>query len=516
MDTFPRGSVPEDELNARSPEYHSKEKLRGRNMRKYTILLSLALVALLAVGAAAQSINTTVTGKVGVYGQYDQEDHFTARGLLYARLAISNVRGVNVEVDFGNVAEHGRSNEADRRSWSSFGNDLFAPTEPLNLNIEAARVIVEGAYWPGGPEVKTTIGRQRINWNSVVASDSNNSRLRGNAFLVEGLDLGGIALDFAHMYQLDQPDRVNLLRARANLDVVDLTGIVVGREDTVDPAERAMDLAVLAKVEPADGISVDGIVARDGQSEELHYRLNATLETIENFTLKGSFWSTGEDFNPRYRHHNWADSELTKTNNSGVRQDEATAFSVTAETTQGGIDLSATFASAGKHSDANYRRSFLEVGAETKVQDFDVSATYELTQETGSNDNSKITLGLGTDLASVRVDYEGVIETDKDMVNSIAAKTTIDTVIAEGINLSGKVTLDPNDADFETRIEADAEWRAPNGIGLGLHYANYNRAFRLNKGNTDTLRHNGVSVIKVGDDSEADGFYVTASYVVEF
>lgn len=484
-------------------------------MKKYTLLMSLALVALLAVGASA-NISTTVTGTVGVYGQYDQSNDFTARGLLHARLAISNVRGMDIEVDFGHIVDHGRDNPADRRSWSEFDTDPFNPAaRPLQLNIEAARVIVDGAYWPGGPEVRTVIGRQRINWNNLVASDSDDSRLRGTAFLVEGLDLGGISLDFAHMYQHDNPDRVNMMRARADLDVVNLTGIVVGRDDTVDADARAMDLALVANVDPADGIAVDGVVARDGQSEDLHYRLNATLSTIENFTLKGSFWSTDANFNPRYRHHNWADGELTKTNNSGVRQDEAAAFSVTAETTQGGIDLAGTFASAGRHSDADFRRSLMELSAATSVQDFDLSASYALTRESGADDHTKIELGAGTELASWRLEYEGVIETDEEMKNALSARTTLDTAIAEGINLSGKVTLQ-KDANVETKFEADAEWRAPNGIGLGLHYANYDRARELNKGNTDTLRHNGVAVAPIGAEGEADGFYVTASYVVKF
>lgn len=507
-------------------------------MKRLSILVSVALVALLSTGAFAANLNTDFGGMIGYELRYDQHDGLVSRGLFDTRITVTGESGA-VKVDFGvgtNYTPGGQTNFAHRNGWLNFTEHrLFqGDSAALSLKVQRANVTLKGPLFKNGQDVETAVGRFNFNWNPVVASNeaiagadaglSGGPLSHATGVQLLGVEAGPLTVDLAHFYlnwgsvNGENTDRPTFVRVKGNLDVVEVTGIVVNHEHSASPGvaeDRVTDFVVTAGLAPADGVKLNATYGSNGENDTSHYKIEGELATIPNLTLTGSFWSTDDGFAPRYGHRNQADR--WGTNNRSVREDEAGGYKIGASTTQGGVDLSVSYAAVGKHTDANFSATRTEASAKTTVSDFDLSASYKLDTETGANDTSEITLGAGTDFDAVRVDYEGVLKTGENMKNAIKASTTLDTILADGVNLSGKVTLQQDASDgVDTKFEFDAEWKAPNGIGLGLHYANYSRAQALNKGDTDTLRHNGVPVTEIGPNDTPDGFYVTASYTTTF
>src|SRR5690606_5982839 len=114
---------------------------------------------------------------------------------------------------------------------------------------------------------------------------------------------------------------------------------------------------------------------------------------------------------------------------------------ISASTVQGGITFDASYGRVGKHSDADWQTTRTMLGAKTKVSNFDLNGSVQIDTETGKDNVQTVKFGASTNLSGVTVAYEGESKTNQNMKNAISAKTTVDTIFADGVNISGKVTL---------------------------------------------------------------------------
>jgi hypothetical protein len=482
-------------------------------MKKFTILLSLALVAMLSSVGFAQ-LNTDITGSFETEIVYN--DGLSASGVVKAELKATTGND-RVVIALGTVA----SVTGD----DSFLADPFNPAASnLVLNITNAKVILNGAWFEGGPEVTTTIGRHNVSYSPWVASHQSrtfnqpgvmssgnpgHSTLGRNGIEVSGLDLGPLSLSVYHgwsapnesasygpdptyvsagpfdpapeiflgwNYRYGQ-DNPTAFRVQGDLAVLGLDVVVVRRQELVDiptgaensphaDRDHVMDFSITGTVAPSDGVDVKAVVAQDGQNSTSAYRVDVELTTIPDITLDAAIFSAAEDFMPRY-------AQWTRNNNINNQRYTAfwidqqgrahSGFSIGGKTTQSDVELYGSYESVNRSDNAN--RTVTKGGASTSVQNFDVSVDVTLTNAFVTNaSTTKTEVGVGTDLAAVRVDYKGTIETGADVKNEITASTTQNLVFASAVKIQGKVVLQGTD----TKTAADAGWTAPNGIDLNV------------------------------------------------
>jgi len=91
----------------------------------------------------------------------------------------------------------------------------------------------------------------------------------------------------------------------------------------------------------------------------------------------------------------------------------------------------------------------------------------------------------------------------------IASRTVTVSQLGGDVTLRGNIRNRSGNTDFG----ADATWKAPNGLTLGLHYANYDRVSDWNGNLGDGNLAEGVDL---GQPGQADGFAITAGYQLNF
>lgn len=430
--------------------------------------MGLVLVMGLAVPAAA-GVSTDITGKV--YGKVEYtEDGLSGKGKVETKIALSagSEGAIKAVLDIG-------AWEANKEV--DFGKGLSA-SEDLKLAVNSAYVETTGAWFKGAADTTTKIGRFEMNYNDWVAAISGSSEKKDNTdkdrgtqdgIEVAGIDLGGLSLAVANAWV--KPEyQASVVSAAFSLDVVDVAAAVLsGRRTDVD--ESHLDFAVEATVTPVDGVSVTAEFAHDGKPEEDNnaYKVSGTLSTIDNLTLSASVWNTGAKFNPEFAR--WADGD-----DDGEEFDHATKFTtdnsgyeVKVNTTQSGIDLGLTYKNEAKaNGDDDVQTT--EVSAGTSLADTNLKGTVTIKS---NEDNPKFVLEASRAFGGINGSYKLTREHDEKMTHEIAADTTVDTPVADGVKLEVKAKLLPEGSDPATELDADASWTAPNGIKLGLHYANY-------------------------------------------
>ena len=205
-----------------------------------------------------------------------------------------------------------------------------------------------------------------------------------------------------------------------------------------------------------------------GEEKGTGYKLSAELTTIPDVTIGLSYWASDEEFNPIYAK---LDDKKPVAFPGWDKPNERKGFEVKADTTQAGFDLGATVKRISAADDTN------------EATEYEIRVSRDFNGFKGS--------------------YKFEDGTDKKYLHTVTVETTVDTPIAQAVNLKGTVRYHEVD---ELQYAADATWQAPNGFNVGLHYASYDR--EDDWGGRD-----------IGGDAkkgEADGFVVKVGYTFEW
>lgn len=416
-----------------------------QKMRKTAILLSAAMVLSLAAPAFAA---LELGGRFGTELELKKDN---------GEWVVDGRSGIELET--GLVAEGGSRVKAvvELEPWQleyGFNDDdeitgvigAHPASGPLALRVEKAWVETTGAYWHGGPEVTTRIGDVEIEWNEYVGHLEEKAGVT-----VEGVKLGpAVARAF---YAWDGAARPMGVQADADLGGLKLSGIAVRRGDE-------NNLAFSAGVDVMPGLELGGELALDGENRQL-YRVQATADgLIPGIRVSAAYRAADDDFAPVYT----VDPEdedgdpVGRNDRENVNYDLLDGFSISAETTQSGVHLAASY-------DEPHRELTLAAG--TTLHGFEVSGETVLVDSEVEETNVSVKRGFALAGLDVTGKYRAKIVPGQDVEHKFSAETTTDLIPQlQGLGLSGEVKLAGDNLSWN----AKAKYTAPNGLKLGAAY----------------------------------------------
>lgn len=442
-------------------------------MKKSTILLSLALLLALSAGAFA-ALSTNITGWVETDIVYKKDDpietpdnpfYLQARMRGRVQLTMGSTNNANPKVTIS------MATAANETAWINL-KDALTRNASMPFNITGIQMVATGAWWKGGPELTTSIGSFNRNWSHYGAY-----RLGRNIIEVDGLSVGPVKVTGLYAYTEDE-SRYNktagntfALRGSGTIDPVQFNAYFVNYGPQTDADARYNQFAVDAKVTPVSGVDLSGVFGYEEKNKGITYKAEAKVTTIPNLTLTGLVRATDDKYNPAHtethKDHRvwWSDEMLLR---------------VGAETTQAGVKLNGSVERktdyAGKHPTNKFT-----VGASTTISGvgdagLNLGGSVELTRRPDNTSSTKTVIDASTAISNVNVTYKGTIETDKEMINDVTVKTTVNLFFADNVTLEGRVIFDENQSKdhHKLRYGARANWRLPNGLDIWVGYANWN------------------------------------------
>lgn len=378
-------------------------------MRKLAALVSAALVLSLAVPAFAA---VDVSGKLATEFKLGQNssDEWEITGVtgveLETKVSAEGGSPVKAVIQLSPWKAESGEFDDDGNPTGEFG-DPHPAGAPVTIGIDKAWLETQGAFWHGGPTVRTRIGDVEIKWDRYVGHLGDQ---RG--VTLEGIGIGPVTADA--FYTWEGAERPMGLAARGVVEGVALSGMVVKRGDE-------NNLTVGAGLEVIPGLDVSAQLALDGERRQA-YRLEASADDLlEGITVKVGYRAADTAFAPMYG--NQGDDE--------DQYDLLTGFNVAAETVQSGFHIK------GEYDDPTGKAN-ISVSRDVELAGLVVSGEY----------NAKL---------------QREVETE----HTLKARTTIDAIPQlRGLVLSGQVKLQGDNTSYE----AGAEYEAPNGIKLGAKY----------------------------------------------
>jgi len=507
-------------------------------MKKLVVLLSLVLALALAAPAfAAITPQWNLEGEANFGIMYAQNPDAPDLGYrltgnvhkLFSKLTLSAVdRGDNPKArfSFAVIAETNEENKLQDGKVGdpkdpNFGNGAFEQVnKAMNLRISNVVFTFDGAYWKNGPEVTTQIGNLTTYWSDYVAGEKDTSQAdaahgfsaKGDGITVSGLTVGPFSSRIGYLFH-NTNRRLLVTNWDGQLEVVDVDFTTASHYRGNDLVH---DLHLGLGLEPAEGLSVKANYSADGYHEGYVYDVNATLDTIPGVTLTAGARGIDQNaaWSPIYAKRDKDPAECKDNIGDLCAHDSMNGFNVGLSTTQAGIDLGLTYKTSDHPVDDSKDEIVTKFTAATNVSDFALSGAVTLTDKVDDNkDKTKFEASVGKKINNVNAKYSFSTEKEKGaadptVIHTVTADTTIDTPFADAVKLSGQVKIDSSKLNGDAQIHTSAEWTAPNGLKLGLHYANYNRKDHgpiPNEGEPDTPRP-----------LKAEGFYVTAEYGIKF
>ena len=460
------------------------------NMRKLTAIVSLLLIMALAMPAyAAINIKGKVATRTALAENAKGEFQFQGQGEVDLNIA-GNVSSGPVRADINYELRTGGWGA----QFGASGGSGFSGTDG-DPNLLEAYLTFTGPFLPGGKNLTTKIGRFQ---NNVTA---NGMGLVGYFDRKDWVQISGIGVGPAtlalHYGHQSTTKTIAAISGTANVDVLTISGIVVKTDENVDVTKNEnIDYAVRVAAKPTSDLSLQLDYASDGKTEAsgedpaTAWIVSGTLSSIQNLKLTAKAWTTDNKFEPEYSQNNGSHETLLRDRRTPDRQANigdpyiAKGFSVGIETQQAGLPIKASVKTgtifdevgSGEMGLPSAQSAFLGkrmtvVDASTTIADFGVALAYTTIE-------------------------------DFKPVTDITVTRTFKGLIVGDVNTRAAVRL-RNGA--KTEYSADATWKAPNGLNLGVHYANYDRL-------VDESGTTGWSGPNVGKAGEADGFAISAGY----
>lgn len=482
-------------------------------MKRLSLILSLAVLMALAVAAAAVAATISASGNLGyrmAYATFDDSDEkyeLRSQWRYYTNLYFRGSKGpvsanvryylrsysVWTDNDSGKAPTNGTDGWVDTRQRTR-----LAGLDTVAGDMLEAYLDFKGAIIPGLPEGTLRIGRFSTNQNNWIGNFS-----RRDAIMLSGVKVGPANLVLYHGWRTKDNDknRVTAVKATGKVDIVDLTAVYVaqsvyGNED----ASRA-DFMVGASASPIKDLKVSVEVASNGTPKSsnddarLGWKVNGELSSIPNLKLRASTWSTDPAFDATYKHNTNRESLLWDYANSS----RPTAFGD--PWIQQGFSVGVTTTQAGLPFDVDIKTGKL----------FDGTTGASSGVPSALRGENMMVVNVGTTVAQVKTDVAVTMIGENDPVIDVLTTRALDVGFLGGkVNLRGNVRMQ---GDEDTQFGADATWNAPNGLVLGVHYANYDRGTDWNHNRSSANLSEGFNIGKAG---EADGFAITAGYLLSF
>lgn len=443
-------------------------------MKKSTILLSLALLLALSAGAFA-ALSTNITGWVETDIVYKKDDpietpddnpfYLQARMRGRVQLTMGSTNNANPKVTISMATAENET------KWINL-KDALEREGSMPFKITGIQMVATGAWWKGGPELTTSIGSFNRNWSHYGAY-----RLGRNIIEVDGLSVGPVKVTGLYAYTENQT-RYNktagntfALRGSGTIDPVQFNAYFVNYGPQTDADARYNQFAVDAKVTPVSGVDLSGVFGYEEKNKGITYKAEAKVTTIPNLTLTGLVRATDDKYNPAHTethddHRVWWQDEML--------------LRVGAETTQAGVKLNGSVERKTDYAGKDPTNKFT-VGASTTISGvgdagLNLGGSVELTRRPDNTSSMKTVIDASTAISNVNVTYKGTIETDKEMINDVTVKTTVNLFFADNVTLEGRVIFDENQSKdhHKLRYGARANWRLPNGLDIWVGYANWN------------------------------------------
>jgi len=488
-----------------------------KNMKLVLIVVLAMSLAIPMVAYAAADVE--VTGDLtfrSVLGQHDDEN-YELMGNWRTRANL-NLRAGNDTVSA--FAQY----RLRHANFVNFGENSFGTSDAF-MDLLDAYVDVKGPVIPSFTGTTFRIGRFDDEINSWIGDLGRREAIRAQ------FELGPAGIHAYHGW-LNADERLVGISAKAAIDVVELNGAYLAHQDEdpdgdplTDDGRTSADYAIGATIKPSEGVSVTAEYAVNGPRKQTDstvwgddasaWKISGQLATFDNLTLRASTWSTDDDFRPVYR--KYAVKESLKMDrrwtDDGSRGGAdwgdfymAKGFSVGVSTVQGGLPFDVDFRSGTIFEDnlpVRYELGNPALGAPPRenLGDADYADYYGRAMNVVSVGTTVAEIGLG--VTYTKIDgHDPVTDVSATRVFAIDA-------IGGDVTVKGNVRLKDDDTNFG----ADATWKSPNGLTLGLHYANYDRVLDWGHNNSEDNLSEGVNI---GAPGEADGFAVTAGYQLNF
>lgn len=455
-------------------------------MRKLVLSLSLALVLALTLSVSAfAAADLSATGDVSFRtaiaenneGEFEFQGNWRTRANLIFKATRNNI-SASVQYRLRTTGFVPLQNTGAIGAWT---NDVLE-----------GWLDVKGAFLPGTPDVNLRVGRFVGDENRLIGYFD-----RRDGVLLSGLNVGPATLSFYHGWitptydddkNLTSRKTVWSVKGTTKIDVVDLTGIYVAHRDFVNEDAASADYMVQANITPASGVKAGVEFANNGANEASYWKVSGELGTIDNLKLRAATWSTDNNFAPAYVHNTNREKltmDRTWVGRPTLLADPwiAKGFSIGASTTQAGLPIDV---------------------------DFKSGTTFDIANAAPHRDEDINVLSVGTTIAEIKTGLTYTKIADHDpVIDLTGTRTLASSILGGNVTLKGTVRFQDDESKFAT----DATWRAPNGLMIGLHYANYDRKLDWDHNNSNDDLSEGIDIGKPG---EADGFAITVGHILTF
>ena len=378
---------------------------------KKTIIALIAVLALV-VAAPAMAAEINLGGSLETrfnFGPKQADEPWTNWGIeadngLSMKLDVNAGEKIRVGLEFG-TTEVGLDEDGELEE----GHHDPTGDEPAELDITLQKAYLEttGAFWHGGPELVTTIGDIKVDFNDYVANLSD-----GNGVKVEGIEIGPVNARAFYAWDEGQVGAA----ADANYAGIDLGAAIVTNGEDLEAAGSAGTEISGVKV------TAEGAVDKD---QNLAYKLTGETEVMPNVTLTGSYRDS----------ENFASQYPKKDDGDPVAYDNHKGFNVGVATTQYGIAMGASY------------------DQPTEKVAFSAEKEMELA-------------GL-----NIKGEYDATYKKDQAIEHQIAVSAPMTLVPQlQGLELSAGATINKDNIDGDNSWNVGAEYEAPNGINIGAEY----------------------------------------------
>ncbi|MDI6870127.1 MAG: hypothetical protein QME79_01995 [Bacillota bacterium] len=386
----------------------------------------------------------------------------------------------------------------------TFADPMEIPGNPVGESFESGSIFTQGfanmiramylqttgAFWNGGPEATTTIGTIGI-MESPFVGDLGSRR----GIKVEGLKLGPLGVEafyapaggfsrtfyFNEDYQNPQTrvknvDSVTGTQLTARFSRLSLGANIVR---SVVTGEEKPEMAFTAAWSPGANLALDGYVIRD-RNEKHVVRVNGAYGVNPNLTLTASYRQADEEINPLYptRYDANGDGFLTTdewvdsvNNRKFAAFDNRTGPAVGADLRVAGVHVNGSYDWATTSTDPNH---VARMAADTTLAGFKLRGAVKYVG--GDLDRAQWGAERDFDLAGLKVRsaYTGERYSDQVVSHEVRAATTLDLLQpVKGLTLDAryKVFEEPEGmAELVDEFEANARYRAPNGMTFGIRH----------------------------------------------
>ncbi|MBE3583342.1 MAG: hypothetical protein IMX01_04420 [Limnochordaceae bacterium] len=395
-------------------------------MKKFAVVVSasLMLAAAAPVVAAGPSMTGSLEGKIS-WNQGKDPSIAENLGLTLGFQAGDKTKA---------VLGLGPSFDGTHNAWTaSIGS----------IDVTKAYVETQGPWWNGGPEVTTRLGDLDISYSPYVATiASTGGQTAGIG--ISGLQVGPFAVAGFHAWDKKAGPADSRLQ-NEQVSGGQISGTIAGVKlaaTGVQAGENQSAVAVEGSTQVLPNVGVSGVIARDMLHKANLYRLDATMQPVNNVTVTAEYGRVPSAFRPLYAYEDTdAATDGTTTDDSWVTN--------------------------------NRGQSVINLGAQTQVSGFDLGAGVKLARpeaaEQFSRTQTTLTAGRHLTVAGQPVDasYTLTIDAANQLRHDITAKSTINLIPQlQNVNVDGTVTM----ANSHMTWKANAGYTAPNGMTFGLHY----------------------------------------------